>query len=134
MLPNPLSFAVETVLKLPRPAAPIAPQEFKRMYTVIMRAKTRDELYSGIRLVKWNRQVTYFDPDIMRRQQEEGEQAHVERLKWAMRKKVSFLSADGWATAMMEQVQMSLDDKQAAELGRRLPIRHAGVESCNRTE
>ncbi len=120
MLPNPLSFAVETVLRLPRLSLPIPPEEFKRIYTVIMKAKTRDELYSGVRLVSWSRQVKSFKPEWVRCQQEDGEQGHVERLKWAMRKKMSFLSPNEWARAMMKQAQMPLDDKQAAELGSRL--------------
>lgn len=120
MLPNPLSFAVETVLKLPRLSIPIQPLRFKQTYDLIMKARSRDELYSGVPVMRGLKQVRQFAPEIVRQQQEAGEQAHIERLKWAMRRKVSFLSADEWATAMLKQAQITLDDQQAAELGSRL--------------
>ena len=47
MLPNPLSYAVETVLKLPRPSGPIPPRVFKQAYELVMKARTRKELYEG---------------------------------------------------------------------------------------
>jgi hypothetical protein len=124
VLPNPLSYATEIVLKLPRLSAPIPPEEFKRMYTTIMKAKTRDELYDGVPVIRGLKYLRQFVPEVVRRQQEEGEQAHVERLKWAKRKKLPFLPADEWAIAMMKQVNISLDEQQAAELGNRLDAAH----------
>lgn len=120
ILPNPLSYAVETVLKLARPDAPLQPKVFKQAYELVMKARTRDELYRGVPVVRGLRQVRQFAPEIVRQQQQEGEQAHVERLKWAMRKKLPWPSPDKWAKAMMKQVQIPLDDEQAADLGKRL--------------
>jgi hypothetical protein len=57
MLPNPLSHAVETVLKWPRPAVPLPPSVFKQIYALIMKARTRNELYNGVRVVPGLKQV-----------------------------------------------------------------------------
>lgn len=113
MLPNPLEYAIETVLKVSRPNLSLSPETLKRLYKVIMKAKTRDELYTGVHLVSGVRQVVVFDPGTVRQQQEDGEQAHVERLKWARRKLIPFPQPSEWATAMMKQVGVVLDSSQS---------------------
>jgi len=118
MLPNPLSFAVEFVLKLPRPTTPLSPQVFRQMYTTVMKAHTRDELYHGVPVITGLPYLRGFDPRIVRDQQEAGEQAHVKRFKWAKRTKVASLSPDAWARAMIKNnVGISLSHQQAALLG-----------------
>jgi hypothetical protein len=120
MLPNPLSYAIETVLKLPRPPVPLPPRIFKQTYDLIMKARSRDELYSGVPVIRGLKQIRQFAPEIVRNQQEEGEQGHVERLKWAKRRKLPPLSPVEWAKAIMRQVQISLDDRQASSLANAL--------------
>ena len=120
MLPNPLSYAVETVLKLPRPSRPIPPKVFKQAYELVMKARTRKELYEGVPVLRGLKQVRQFDPTVVRQQQDEGEQAHIERLKWAKRTKMEFLPPNEWARAVVKQLGVTLDDPQAAELADRL--------------
>lgn len=120
MLPNPLSFAIQTVLRLPPPVAPLPPDEFKKGYRLVLKARTRDELYTGVPVIRGAKQLRQFAPDIVRLQQQEGEEAHIERLKWAMRRKVSFLSPSEWAKAMLKQAKLTIDDQQAAMFTDRL--------------
>jgi hypothetical protein len=121
MLPNPLSYVVETVLKRPRLSEPVPPQTFKRMYQIIMKARTWDELYSGVRLVSGTRQLTCFDFDIVRRQQAECEEAHVLRLKRMKATTLRFSSASEWAQIMLRNnIDISISDDEAVELGNRL--------------
>jgi hypothetical protein len=120
MLPMPIAYAIETVLKLPRPKAALNPESLLRMYTVITRATSRDELYSGVALVRGAKQLTVFAPDIVRQQQREGEEAHVKRLKWAQCKKVVLPSADKWASDMVKRLGISLDAEQSHRLGESL--------------
>jgi hypothetical protein len=120
MLPNPLSYAVEQVLKLPRPSAPLPPRVFEQTYALIKKARTREELYDGVPVHYGLRQIRQFSSDIVRQQQEEGEQAHVERLRWIKRKKQPLPPPAEWAKAMLKQVQISPDSKQAAEFADRL--------------
>jgi|ERR1700690_2615008 len=120
MLPNPLSFALETVLKRPRLAAPIPPHKFEQLYALLMKARTRDQLYFGVPVLRGGRQVRQFDPETVRFHQEAGERLHVERLKRAMRKKIPLPPPEEWARVMVKQVSLSLDDQQAADLGQHL--------------
>ena len=85
-----------------------------------MKARTRKELYEGVPVLRGMKQVRQFAPEVVRQQQEEGEQAHIERLKWAKRRKVKFLSPAEWARATVKQVEVTIDDQQAAELADRL--------------
>lgn len=125
MLPNPLSFAVENVLKRPRLTSPISPEEFKKMYRLVVKARSREKLYSGVHLVSGSRQVTSFDPSIVRQQQADGENAHVERLNWMKQIKLPSLSRPEWArTMIMNNLRIPLTDEQAAELGYRLDAAH----------
>jgi hypothetical protein len=121
MLPNPLSHAVETVLKWPRPTGPLPPSVFKQTYATIMKARTRAELYNGVRVVPGLKQVRLFAPEVVRRSQAEGEQAHIGRLKSMKRRKVSALPPYEWARAMIKNnLQKLLDNEEAAELGKSL--------------
>jgi hypothetical protein len=121
MLPNPLSFAVETVFHWPRPSAPISPRLFKQAYALVMKARTRDELYEGVPVIRGMKQVRQFLPEAVRHDQEIGEHGHIERLEWAKRKKVPWLAPDAWASATIRNnCQMALDDGEATELAKRL--------------
>jgi len=121
MLPNPLSHAVETVLKRPRPARPLPPSAFRQIYATIMKARTRAELFNGVPTIRGLKQVRQFAPEVVRRDQEKGEQAHVERLKRIKARGASPLPRGEWAKAVIKgNLQMTLTDEQAAELGKRL--------------
>jgi hypothetical protein len=119
-LPMPIAFAIEKVLKLPRPKAALNSEALRKMYEVIMRAKTREELYSGVRMRRGTKELTVFAPDIVRQQQQEGEGAHIRRLRWAQRKKRQLPPADKWANNMVKQLGISINAGQAVTLGQSL--------------
>jgi hypothetical protein len=119
-LPNPLGFAIETVLKMPRPSVSASPKALKQTYELILKARTRDELYAGVPVIRGLRQVRQFDPEVVKQQQDEGEQFHVYRLKEMKRIKWEKPTPEKWARAMMVQTGLALSDQQAAELGRSL--------------
>lgn len=62
-LPTPVSFATQTLLRLPPIATALVQKDYHRKISVVMRAKDRDELYSGVRMPgAVNQRVTFDHP------------------------------------------------------------------------
>jgi hypothetical protein len=104
MLPMPIAHAMQTILKLPRPEGAVGPHDLQRLYAVIMRAKSRNELYIGVRPGGIVRKRIGFKACVIRQQQEEGEQAHIAGLRWAKRTNVNLYPRDEWAFKLAKQL------------------------------
>jgi hypothetical protein len=120
MLPMPIAHAIETILKLPRPEGAVGPHDLKRLYAVIMRAKSRNELYIGVRPSGIFRKRIGFKACVVRQQQEEGKEAHIAGLRRAKRTKVNLCARDEWAFNLAKQLGLMLEPEQASRLGKSL--------------
>jgi hypothetical protein len=120
MLPMPIAHAIETILKLPRPEGAVGPHDLKRLYAVIMRAKTRNELYIGVRPRGIVRKRIGFKACVIRQQQEHGEEVHIAGLRRAKRTKVNLCCRDEWAFNLAKRLGLMLDPEQASRLGESL--------------
>jgi hypothetical protein len=120
MLPMPIAHAIQTILKLPRPEGAVGPHDLKRLYAVIMRAKSRNELYIGVRPGSIVRKRIGFKACVIRQQQEEGEQAHIAGLRRAKRTNVNLYPRDEWAFNLAKQLGSMLEPEQASRLGETL--------------
>jgi hypothetical protein len=120
ILPMPIAYAIQTVLNLQRPSIAVGPDELKTLYSVIMRAKSRDELYRGVRPHGAVRQRVGFYPHVVREQLQEGEGAHIKRLRWAKQSGISLPSRGEWTFNLAKQMGLVLQPEQASWLGESL--------------
>jgi len=115
-LPTPMSFAIEHALRRPAPEVALTPKHFERMVTVVMKATNRDELYQGVRMSGAVRQLTAFDPTVVRTQQEQGEREHVKRLKRGRAKQLPFPPPEAWALLLANDLGVRLSESDARKL------------------
>lgn len=110
----PVTFALKHILKLPHPPKMPRAKEFEQWFRVILRAKDRDGLFAGtVRRPLLGRNYRQgFDPQVVRRQQEKGETAHVERLKAVSHKNESPPSPETWAAEMAKMLGFDLTPEQ----------------------
>ena len=120
MLPIPIAHATQTVLNLPRPTVALGPDDLKEMYAVIMKAKTRDELYTGVLLDEATGETMGVDPHVLREQQQQEEEAHIERLQRGKQSRSTRASPAEWAFALAKQLNVLLKPEQASQLGHSL--------------
>jgi hypothetical protein len=118
----PVTFALKRVLGLPHPAEMPEVGDFELWFRVILRAKDRDTLFQGMvrrPLLGRNRRQG-FDPQIVRRQQDKGETAHVERLKVVASKREPPPSPETWAGEMAAVLGFDLTANRKHEFAKRL--------------
>lgn len=117
----PIAFAMKHVLGLDAPGVRLGPKEFEHWYRTTLRAKNREQLFSGdVKHPMSSRKRYGFDPDVIRAQQEEGKKRHREFMEKASRGKASLPPPEIWAATLAESVGCKLTRQQAIKLASRL--------------
>lgn len=117
ILPTAGAFAIQRLLRLPPPETALTQKDYKRIFSVIMKAKSHTELLTGVRMPGAVNQRVAFDPKIVRRQMAEGEEFHIERLKLARKRGLRLPEPELWVRNLVSSLELSDDQAKIMAKG-----------------
>jgi hypothetical protein len=116
VLPTPVSFAIQHVLKRPAPRTPLRQETYQLIFSVVMKAKDRDQLYSGVRMPGAVNQRKAFDPTVVRKQQSDGELQYMQRLKRGRLQQLPMPSSEQWVSLLAKDLGVTVSQAEARKL------------------
>jgi hypothetical protein len=124
-LEMPITFALKTVLGVKAPLVNLAPADLKDAFKIVIRAKTRDDLFTGqVRKTGSSGRRYGIDPDLVSGPQAIGEAQHVASLQQLKEGKALFPPPERWAADMAKDVGCVLTTKQSQKLAASLEAAH----------
>jgi hypothetical protein len=117
VLPTPVPFAIQHVLKRPAPSTFLTPKTYERIFSVVMRAKNWVELCDkGVTMPGAVNQRKKYRPEIVWRQIFEGELQYVRRLEARRLSPSKLPPPELWASLLAKDLGVTVSEVEAQQL------------------